>query len=926
MSVSITAHLFEAFVKCPTKCYLRSLGETETENAYTDWFRIQNESFHREGIKCLTEGAAPDELVAGSPGVNLKTAKWRLALNLAARARNLESSIHAVERVSSEEQGQPAQFIPIRFIFTNKLTSHDKLLLAFDAFVLSEMLRCEVAHGRIIHGDNHTTLKVKTSALASKVRKLSTKITTFLSSHSAPDLVLNRHCVECEFQARCRQKAIEKDDLSLLSSMGEKERKKFNSKGIFTVTQLSYTFRPRRRPKRLRNKREKYHHSLKALAIREKKIHVVGSPESKIEGTPVYLDVEGLPDRDFYYLIGARIKTPEGVSQYSLWAENADEENRMWTDFLGVISGIENPVLVHYGSFETTFLKRMCRRYGEPSEGSVVAKAIESPVNLLSVIFAQVYFPTYSNGLKEVAGWIGFRWSVPNASGAQTINWRHEWEGSRDTEIKHRLVTYNSEDCQALELVAGTIHGLSPAGKQECGEENNPEVVCTDSLQPGYPYRLGNKTFAMPEFEEINKAAYWHYQRERVYVRSGKRVRGKRARRPTMHGRVNKIIEYPAPTNCPHCNRIATTKRAKREKTLYDIQIGRFGIKRWVEKHVFQTYFCPKCELHFGLEKRFRTKLKYGWGVTAYLLYHIVELAIPQRTVAQSMNRLFGLDLICSTVNKFKTRAAELYNETKQEILDRIVRGRLVHADETRANVKGKTAYVWVLTNLHEVAYVYAESREGEVVQSLLRDFKGVLVSDFYAAYDSIQCPQQKCLIHLMRDLNDEVLDNPFDEELRRIVRGFAELLRPMVQTVDRYGLKTHFLRKHLISVAGFYRKIIESEYQSEVAIKCKQRFEKNRGKLFTFLNYDGIPWNNNNAEHAIKAFGALRSVMRGLSTVKGVEEYLTLLTICETCKYSGVDFLDFLRSGENDIEAFTNSQRRKPRGHTVVEKEKVSG
>ena len=42
-------------------------------------------------------------------------------------------------------------------------------------------------------------------------------------------------------------KAIEKDDLSLLVNMPEKERARLNSKGIFTVTQLSYTFRPRRR-------------------------------------------------------------------------------------------------------------------------------------------------------------------------------------------------------------------------------------------------------------------------------------------------------------------------------------------------------------------------------------------------------------------------------------------------------------------------------------------------------------------------------------------------------------------------------------------------------------------------------------------------------------------------------------------------------
>ena len=90
-----------------------------------------------------------------------------------------------------------------------------------------------------------------------------------------------------------------------------------------------------------------------------------------------------------------------------------------------------------------------------------------------------------------------------------------------------------------------------------------------------------------------------------------------------------------------------------------------------------------------------------------------------------------------------------------------------MHADETRANIKGKSAYVWVLTSLHEVVYIYADSREGELIQKLLSDFKGVLVSDFYAAYDAVECPQQKCLIHLIRDLNDELLKNPFDEELK---------------------------------------------------------------------------------------------------------------------------------------------------------------
>jgi|SRR6266849_10974579 len=67
----------------------------------------------------------------------------------------------------------------------------------------------------------------------------------------------------------------------------------------------------------------------------------------------------------------------------------------------------------------------------------------------------------------------------------------------------------------------------------------------------------------------------------------------------------------------------------------------------------------------------------------------------------------------------------------------------------------------------------------------------------------------------------------------------------------------------------------------------------------------------NNNAETAIKAFAALRNVIGGSSTGKGIRDYLTLLSLCETCKYKGVSFLDFLRSGEKDIDVFMKKSAR---------------
>jgi predicted RecB family nuclease len=376
--------------------------------------------------------------------------------------------------VPSAGRGKPTQFTPIRFVFTNKLTKDDRL--AFDSLVLSEALGRDIAVGQITHGDDHTTLKVKTLALALEARTRLEKIAALLSNPTPPDLVLNRHCAECEFQSRCRQKATEKDDLSLLAGLSEKERKKFRSKGIFTVTQLSYTFQPRRRPKRLRDKREKYHHSLKALAIRENKIHIVGSPELKIDGTPVYMGVEGLPDRDFYYLIGVRIGNGASAVQRSLWADGVRDEGRIWRELLGILETVERPVLIHYGSYETTFLRRMSERYGKPPEGSIVAATIEAAVNLVSVTFARVYYPCHSNGLKEIAKHLGFRWSASTATGTGTIVLHQEWESSRAPAPKEAILTYNAEDCQALEVVSNCLLELRRVSSR-IGDSPSGDIV-----------------------------------------------------------------------------------------------------------------------------------------------------------------------------------------------------------------------------------------------------------------------------------------------------------------------------------------------------------------------------------------------------------------------------------------------------------------
>jgi predicted RecB family nuclease len=356
--------------------------------------------------------------------------------------------------------------------------------------------------------------------LLPRVQLLLGRVADEQTKAATPPLALNKHCAECEFQSRCRQIAVQKDDLSLLPTLSEKERQKQNARGIFTVLQLSYTFRS---PKRSARVLPKHQPALKALAIRKNQIHILGTPTVSLCGTPVYIDVEGNPDRDFYYLVGLRICSGGSSGHYSFWANTPADERAMWEDCLHRLVVIANPRLVHYGAYETQFLKRMRTRYPDVENASLLDDLISSAQNLLSIIYAYVYFPTYSNGLKDVASYLGFRWSDDVPSGLSALAWRSRWESSHEASLKEKLLTYNSEDCAAAEKVADAIAAVcrpvSLAGSSKLSAVN------ADSLKREYPQRFGDVEFVLPEFQEINKAAYWDYQRNKVYVRSKSQLR-----------------------------------------------------------------------------------------------------------------------------------------------------------------------------------------------------------------------------------------------------------------------------------------------------------------------------------------------------------------------------------------------------------------
>jgi hypothetical protein len=269
------------------------------------------------------------------------------------------------------------------------------------------------------------------------------------------------------------------------------------------------------------------------------------------------------------------------------------------------------------------------------------------------------------------------------------------------------------------------------------------------------------------------------------------------------------------------------------------------------------------------------------------------------------MKDLFGYVIDFKRCIEMKKEMSEFYRITNDRIRKKICSGNIIHIDETPIQLQDRRGYVWVLTSFEEVFYCFQETREVKFLKNFLKNFTGIIISDFYPGYDSLEHTQQKCLIHLIRDLNDDLFKHPYDEELKYLIKKFSELIRTIVKTIDKFGLMKKHLKKHNKLVENFYLKVVESDFSSEVSNKYKKRFLKNKGKLFTFLNYDDVPWNNNNAERAVRPIARWRRRVSGQIKKIGIEDFCRLLSVYQTCVYKGINFLEFLLSKDRDIDKY---------------------
>jgi hypothetical protein len=602
------------------------------------------------------------------------------------------------------------------------------------------------------------------------------------------------------------------------------------------------------------------------------------------------------------------------VEQHSLWADDIGEEKKIWNNFIGILANISDPVLIHYGNYETMFLKRMVARYGLPPGQPIVARAVKKSMNLLSVIFGQVYFPTFSNKLKDIGHFLGAKWAGPVTSGLQSLAYRFEWGESLAPELKVAIVAYNREDCAAVEIVATRLAEIIREAKSRGDVEfsDRPKRVASDK---------GREIHG--SLEALLKSAHFTYARSRIKLRSAaaqvmlrkKEKAGRRGPGRSFATVKARIVQVPRRRICPNHpgHKLRVSSRTS-QHSLLDLIFSRTGCRKTVVRYTGVMSFCNLCNVYYAPPgtRALRGHL-FGWSFQALVVYQRIALRMSYRLISKAIFDLFSEQLSPQTAEGFVATFAKHYRSTEDRLLRALLDGPVLHLDETKINISGADQHVWVLTDNVRVVFRLRPNRETEFLKPLLSTFKGAIVTDFYGGYDSLPCRQQRCLVHLIRDLNDDLWKNPFDDELERFVGAVRGLLVPLLEDARRFGLKARHLRKHQSRIDRFYRDMITGQDSlRDTTARYRKRFERYKESLFSFIENDGVPWHNNAAERALRHLAVQRKISRAFSE-KGAGDYLRLLAIAQTCRFQRKSFLGFLLSESTNVDEYRDRSRMHP-------------
>jgi uncharacterized protein len=256
--------------------------------------------------------------------------------------------------------------------------------------------------------------------------------------------------------------AIRMRDVSLVGNVGQKTKKKLVERGFKKIWDISSA-----RVDTLSavpgigaNTAGKLILSAKAI-MKKKPISINPSVlQFPAKSTEIFLDLEGTDQPDLEgeiepvdYLIGV-ILCKDGRDVYhSFVAQHMRDEEEMFRKFLSFLKTQDDYVIYHWHNYEHWHVKRLGERYN--LEGEVEKYILPYMIDLHRMATKAFTFPTYTNGLKDIASFLGFKWRHADINALDAIAYYLKYQTNPDQYRKkiQAVIDYNEDDCRATKLI-----------------------------------------------------------------------------------------------------------------------------------------------------------------------------------------------------------------------------------------------------------------------------------------------------------------------------------------------------------------------------------------------------------------------------------------------------------------------------------------
>lgn len=359
------------------------------------------------------------------------------------------------------------------------------------------------------------------------------------------------------------------------------------------------------------------------------------------------------------------------------------------------------------------------------------------------------------------------------------------------------------------------------------------------------------------------------------------------SRRPTAR-EIDRREEHRLEV-CPGCGGELQRCKRKRTRTVEDILKD---LKTEVTEHTIHRDYCPACRKHveptvpdalpnaaIGNNLVSLTGwLHYGIGVTIEQVRELVGIHLHTGLSAGGLISAWH-------------RLGELLAPWHEQIANAARASAVLNADETGWRVNGKTHWLWCFASKDACCYMIDASRGQDVLDKFfLEAFDGVLVHDFWAAYNHVLADDhQCCLAHLLRELEKVDLTNhssawkAFAKKLRRLIRDGIRLRKRADFDPGRYGELIRRIDRRLMELA-------RGDYADADASRLAKRLLKYCDSIFTFLDYPLVPYDNNHGERMIRPAVIIRKNSQSNRSNKGATTQAVLMSIYRTLKLRGQD------------------------------------